>query len=295
MAPTRTSTPSQTASPAPPPTPSNNKPYEGDIEKRDFRKTDNVRYNVTDSTTRNNCMGLMYNGLAYMCKDSVETVTAKATEVEAAAFKHFGGENAEYRAKMRSLFQNLKVKSNRELRRRVMSGEIGAMEFIKMSQDELKSQEHKERDKAYEKENINNAQVAQPEKSISDAFVCGKCGQKKVSYNQAQTRSADEPMTTFCECLACGNRWKVRNLACATTFLDHSADLYSSLDQSAKYPFWLTYTVLIRHIVSTLCQHCRSWAVFIPNGVGGVPDRERCRKTGWAGNQQGRFLFLPRH
>lgn len=28
---------------------------------------------------------------------------------------------------------------------------------------------------------------------------CGKCGQKKVSYSQAQTRSADEPMTTFCE------------------------------------------------------------------------------------------------
>ncbi|KAJ4393865.1 transcription elongation factor TFIIS [Gnomoniopsis smithogilvyi] len=208
MAPTRTSTPSQTASPVPPPTPSNNKPYEGDIEKRDFRKTDNVRYNVTDSTTRNNCMGLMYNGLAYMCTDSVETVTAKATEVEAAAFKHFGGENAEYRAKMRSLFQNLKVKSNKELRRRVMSGEITAIEFIKMSQDELKSQEHKERDKAYEKENINNAQVAQPEKSISDALTCGKCGQKKVSYTQAQTRSADEPMTTFCECLACGNRWK---------------------------------------------------------------------------------------
>ncbi|CAN8100942.1 unnamed protein product [Discula destructiva] len=208
MAPTRTSTPSQTASPAPPPTPSNNKPYEGDIEKRDFRKTDNVRYTVTDSTTRNNSMGLMYNGLAYMCRDSVETVTAKATEVEAAAFKHFGGETAEYRAKMRSLFQNLKVKSNRELRRRVMSGEITAAEFIKMSPDELKSQEHKERDKAYEKENINNAQVAQPEKSVSDALTCGKCGQKKVSYTQAQTRSADEPMTTFCECLACGNRWK---------------------------------------------------------------------------------------
>lgn len=210
MVPTRTSTPSQTASPVPPPTPSNNKPYEGDIEKRDFRKTDNVRYAVTDSTTRNNCMGLMYNGLAYMSTDSIEVVTAKATEVEAAAFKHFGGETAEYRAKMRSLFQNLKVKSNRELRRRIMSGEITAIEFIKMSQDELKSQEHKERDKAYEKENINNAQVAQPEKSISDALTCGKCGQKKVSYTQAQTRSADEPMTTFCECLACGNRWKVR-------------------------------------------------------------------------------------
>lgn len=206
----RTSTPSQTASPAPPPTPTNNKPYQGDIEKRHFN-VDKINYKVTDNAVRNNCIGVMYNGLAYMCKDSVEFVTAKAIEVEAAAFKHFGGENAEYRAKIRSLFQNLKVKSNKELRRKIMSGEISPPIFIKMSADELKSQEHKERDKALEKENLNNAQVAQPEKSISDALTCGKCGQKKVSYTQAQTRSADEPMTTFCECLHCGNRWKVRD------------------------------------------------------------------------------------
>lgn len=212
-APSRTSTPSQTASPAPPPTPlpTNNKPYQGDIEKRHFNG-DKVNMKVTDNQVRNNCIGVMYNGLAYMSRDSVEVVTAKAIEVEAAAYKHFGGETTEYRVKIRSLFQNLKVKSNKELRRRVMSGEIHALEFVKMSPDELKSQEHKERDKALEKENLNNAQVAQPEKSISDALTCGKCGQKKVSYTQAQTRSADEPMTTFCECLHCGNRWKVSDI-----------------------------------------------------------------------------------
>ncbi|KAF3762204.1 transcription elongation factor [Cryphonectria parasitica EP155] len=205
--PTRTSTPSTTASPAPPPTPSASKPYQGDAEKRNHR-VDNPKTDVTDSLVRNNCIIVMYNGICYQNPDSVETVLAKAVEVEAAAFKHFGGENAEYRAKMRSLFQNLKVKSNTELRRKVRLGEIAATDFIKMTQDELKSQEHKERDKALEKENLNNAQVAQPEKSISDALTCGKCGQKKVSYTQAQTRSADEPMTTFCECLNCGNRWK---------------------------------------------------------------------------------------
>lgn len=211
MAPTRNSTPSQTASPAPPPSQSNNKPYDGDIEKRDFR-SDKIRYQITDSSMRNNSVGLIYNGLAFLTRDSIETVTAKATEVEAAAYKHFAGEGPEYRLKVRSLFQNLKVRSNKELRRRVMTGEIAAADFIKMSQDELKSQEHKERDRAFEKENISNAQVAQPERSISDALQCGKCGEKKVSYSQAQTRSADEPMTTFCLCTHCGNRWKVRPL-----------------------------------------------------------------------------------
>lgn len=206
---TGTSTPSATASPAPSATPSNNQPYQGNIDKRHFN-TDKPKYDVTDSKIRNNCIGLMYNGLAYQSRDSVEFVVAKAIEVEGAGFRHFHGEGNDYRNKIRSLFQNLKVKSNHELRRRVLSGEIAAMEFVKMSQDELKSQEHIQRDKALEKENLNNAQVAQPEKSISDALTCGKCGQKKVSYTQAQTRSADEPMTTFCECLVCGNRWKVR-------------------------------------------------------------------------------------
>lgn len=39
-------------------------------------------------------------------------------------------------------------------------------------------------------------------------FKCGKCKSMKTTYTQAQTRSADEPMTTFVTCLNCGNRWK---------------------------------------------------------------------------------------
>lgn len=32
---------------------------------------------------------------------------------------------------------------------------------------------------------------------------------------KVQTRSADEPMTTFVVCNECGNRWKVRLLDCS--------------------------------------------------------------------------------
>uniref|UniRef100_A0A1I7WW80 Transcription elongation factor S-II n=1 Tax=Heterorhabditis bacteriophora TaxID=37862 RepID=A0A1I7WW80_HETBA len=42
----------------------------------------------------------------------------------------------------------------------------------------------------------------------SDMFKCGKCGKKNCTYTQLQTRSSDEPMTTFVFCLECGNRWK---------------------------------------------------------------------------------------
>ena len=42
----------------------------------------------------------------------------------------------------------------------------------------------------------------------TDNFTCRKCSSKRCSYYQFQTRSADEPMTTFVTCIDCGNRWK---------------------------------------------------------------------------------------
>ena len=39
-------------------------------------------------------------------------------------------------------------------------------------------------------------------------FKCGKCRLNNCTYFQMQTRSADEPMTTFVTCLNCSNRWK---------------------------------------------------------------------------------------
>jgi transcription elongation factor S-II len=78
-----------------------------------------------------------------------------------------------------------------------------------MESKEMASEERKKENEALEKENMRESMVAKAEKSISDQLQCGKCGKKRVSYTQAQTRSADEPMTTFCTCEYCGNMWKV--------------------------------------------------------------------------------------
>jgi len=45
------------------------------------------------------------------------------------------------------------------------------------------------------------------EASTND-FTCSKCKSKKCTFYQMQTRSADEPMTTFVTCINCGNRWR---------------------------------------------------------------------------------------
>lgn len=65
-----------------------------------------------------------------------------------------------------------------------------------MTAKELASEERKKEDEALEQENMLNAMTAKSSKATTDQLTCGKCKNKKVSYSQAQTRSADEPLTT---------------------------------------------------------------------------------------------------
>ncbi|KAJ5162274.1 hypothetical protein N7492_007666 [Penicillium capsulatum] len=177
-------------------------------DKRSWR-AEGVDINVTSNKARDNCTGLMYDGLCVGSTESPKAVLAKASAVERAAYDYLGPETKEeYRTKMRSLFQNLKNKSNTQLRARVVSGEIPVEDFVRMTSDELRSAERRQADEAIQKKNMNDAMVAQAERSISTSLQCGKCGQRKVTYTEAQTRSADEPMTLFCTCLNCGKSWR---------------------------------------------------------------------------------------
>ena len=49
----------------------------------------------------------------------------------------------------------------------------------------------------------------EPRLNVStDMYKCNKCGKNNCTYHQAQTRGADEPMTTFITCLNCNKKWK---------------------------------------------------------------------------------------
>ncbi|KIV91725.1 transcription elongation factor S-II, variant [Exophiala mesophila] len=181
-------------------------------DKRSWKVDKVPRDDLTNDTARNNCIGLIYDGLCIGSELPMKQILALAKEIESAALQlpaAKGSSNSPiYKDKIRSLYQNLKNKSNPGLRKRILVGEVTPVRFVSMSHEEMKSKQQREEDQKIAKENMNNAMVAQEEKSVSTSLECGKCHQKKVSYSQAQTRSADEPMTTFCECLNCGNRWK---------------------------------------------------------------------------------------
>ena len=42
----------------------------------------------------------------------------------------------------------------------------------------------------------------------TNLYRCGNCGKRECTFYQLQTRSSDEPMTTFVTCLNCDKRWK---------------------------------------------------------------------------------------
>lgn len=157
---------------------------------------------------RDPCVDLLYKALAINSSEPGTKILECAKDIEEAVFVGEKGTTKGYRQKILSLVSNLKDARNPTLRDRVLSGEISGETLYTMKPHEMASDDVKKDIEQIKKENLFNAQAAVEKRAITDRFTCGKCKQKKVSYFQMQTRSADEPLTTFCTCEHCGNRWK---------------------------------------------------------------------------------------
>lgn len=60
-------------------------------------------------------------------------------------------------------------------------------------------------------EEINRLDLIKKKKDnqlTTDIYKCKKCKKNRCITWQFQTRSADEPMTTFVKCIICDNTWK---------------------------------------------------------------------------------------
>lgn len=113
----------------------------------------------------------------------------------------------DYGALFRSKYLNLKDPSNKWLCNSVYNGVIDTSRFIEMTGEEMKSKELKELEAKIFQRALLDTTVAQQE-AETDIFFCTKCKQRKCTYRQLQTRSADEPMTTYVHCVVCKNNWK---------------------------------------------------------------------------------------
>ena len=108
-----------------------------------------------------------------------------------------------YIDRLRSVYINLKKP---DVACAVMSANIKSQEIAFMTHQDICPEKWK---KLIEDKKIRDKQKYEPNiEASTDNFTCNKCKSKKCTYYQLQTRSADEPMTTFVTCLECGKRWK---------------------------------------------------------------------------------------
>ncbi|XP_022908419.1 transcription elongation factor S-II [Onthophagus taurus] len=131
-----------------------------------------------------------------------------AEELEEAIYQEFKNTDMRYKNRIRSRIANLKDVKNPMLRTNFRVGALPAARLAVMTAEEMANDEIKSLRERFKKEAINDAQLATAQGTKTDLLKCGKCKKRNCTYNQIQTRSADEPMTTFVLCNECGNRWK---------------------------------------------------------------------------------------
>ena len=108
-----------------------------------------------------------------------------------------------YIQKLKIIYINLK---NESLLQRIKNKEFKIHELAYMTHYDYNPEKWKTliQNKKIRDENKYTPKI----EASTDDFTCGKCKSTKCTHYQLQTRSADEPMTTFVMCLDCGNRFK---------------------------------------------------------------------------------------
>ena len=139
-----------------------------------------------------------------------------AAETEDALFHQLEGRK--YASQARSLLYNIKDESN-EFAGRLLDGNLKISQLPSLTAEDMASAKKNARRAQVRQEAFEAAAVRPASHSISDRYVCEKCGGNKTAYTQnaaveSCVRSGGEPvetMVTFVTCLGCSNTWTERS------------------------------------------------------------------------------------
>lgn len=107
-----------------------------------------------------------------------------------------------YLSHLRSILNNLSENLINEVR----SGSIKSHTIAFMTHQELAHDKWAQLIDAKSKRDKNKFEVNVA--AATDTFTCRKCKKNQCTYYLMQTRSSDEPMTCYVQCISCNNRWK---------------------------------------------------------------------------------------
>lgn len=181
------------------------------VEKQKEKAKEHVRSSFSGDEVRSRCRDLLLNAIkGEELPEGIDISRCEdlATSLEEAIFNQFRSTNPKYKNHVRSRVFNLKDKKNTGLREGLLLGSISSERLAVMTAAEMASEEVKKEREKFIKDGINDSALAVAEGTKSTLIKCGGCGKSNTTYHQAQTRSADEPMTTFVLCNECGKRWK---------------------------------------------------------------------------------------
>lgn len=131
-----------------------------------------------------------------------------ANAVESAIYFKCQGTSQQYKNKYRNISFNIKDPKNAKLRMALLYRHIPPSELLNMSNQDLANDDLKKTREEVHAKMTRDAMPFSKQEASTDMFRCGKCKERKCTYFQMQTRSADEPLTTFVSCVHCGNRWR---------------------------------------------------------------------------------------
>jgi transcription elongation factor S-II len=111
-----------------------------------------------------------------------------------------------YKSHLRSVYTNMKQNPTLVSLIGLEEGKIKPHEIAFMTHQEMMPERWVVLLEKKAKEDANRSEVNV--QATTSTFTCRRCRSKQCTYVQIQTRSADEPMTTFVSCIECGNNWK---------------------------------------------------------------------------------------
>lgn len=171
-----------------------------------------ISFTETKDPVRLKCREMLANALELT--ESIENgaalcdVNEIANRCEDVIYAEFKNTEMKYKNRIRSRVINLKDSKNPKFRESVRLGIISPDRLATMQSEEMASDDLKNLRAKFTQESIDDHQMARTQGAKTSLLTCSKCKKNNVSYSEMQTRSADEPMTTFAYCMECGHRWK---------------------------------------------------------------------------------------